>query len=414
MADSVAQSDVTIEARAEAGDSLSVLIAKQRHGHTLDQPFYADPQIYRRDIERIFLYGWLYVGHASQIPEAGDFFRFEVAEESVIVVRDRDGEIHALVNVCRHRGSRVCWEARGKARTFVCPYHGWAYGLDGTLRSARLMPDDFDKSQYGLRAINVEIFHGFIFISFAETPPNFDAVRRDLDARLAPFRMDRTKVAASEVYRIDANWKLAVENFLECYHCAPAHPEFSRGHGIKLPRSQLADLQAALEPRAEAAGLSTDTIDESPSKDRLSGPLYFYDRYPLFEGYVTGSEDGEPLAPLLGDIAEFDGGASNLQIGPATYFLAYSDHVVVYRFTPRALQETDCEIVWLVREDAEAGKDYDLDRLTWLWHVTTEADKAIIEHNQEGVNSRYYQPGPYAPMEHFAISYLDWYLATIR
>lgn len=401
-------------AASAAEESLADLIASQRHGYTLDQAFYADPQIYRRDIERVFLRGWLYVGHASQIAEAGAFFRFEIAEESVIVVRGRDNEIRALVNVCRHRGSRVCWEARGKAKTFVCPYHGWAYGLDGSLRSARLMPEDFDKSQHGLRAIRAEIFHGFIFINFAEEPVSFEPVRRDLDGRLQPFRMDRMKVAASEVYRIDANWKLAVENFLECYHCGPAHPEFSRGHGIKLPRSQLTDLQSALAPRAAAAGLTTDIVDESPSKDRLSGPLYFYDRYPLFEGYVTGSEDGKPLAPLLGDISDFDGGASNLQIGPATYFLAYSDHVVVYRFTPRALQETDCEIVWLVRDDAEAGKDYDVDRLIWLWHVTTEADKAIIEHNQEGVNSRYYQPGPYAPMEDFAVNYLDWYLATIR
>lgn len=401
-------------AASVAEESLSALIARQHRGYTLDRAFYADPQIYRRDIERVFLRCWLYAGHASQIPEAGDFFRFEIAEESIIVVRGRDERIRALVNVCRHRGSRVCWEARGRARTFVCPYHGWAYGLDGALRSARLMPEDFDKSQHALRAIQVEVFHGCIFVSFADDPVPFDGVRRDLDGRLAPFRMDRTKVAASEVYRIDANWKLAVENFLECYHCAPAHPEFSCGHSIKLPRAQLIDLQSALAPRAEAAGLSADVVDETPSKDRLSGPLYYYDRYPLFEGYVTGSEDGRPLAPLLGEIADFDGGASNLQIGPVTYFLAYSDHVVVYRFTPRALQETDCEIVWLVRDDAEEGRDYDVDRLVWLWHVTTEADKTIIEHNQQGVNSRYYRPGPYAPMEDFAVNYLDWYLATIR
>ena len=395
-------------------DRLAGLIAGQRHGYTLDQAFYADPEIYRRDIERVFMRNWLYVGHASQIPEAGDFFRFEIAEESVIVVRGKDREIRALVNVCRHRGSRVCWEARGRAKTFVCPYHGWAYDLDGRLRAARLMPDDFDKSQYGLRSIHLEVFHGFLFVNFEETPPDFDVVRRDIDDCLAPFAIEQTKVAASEVYRIEANWKLAVENYLECYHCAPAHPEFSRSHSIKFPRGQIAALQAGLAPRAEALGLKATVVDRSQSAERLAEPLYYYDRYPLFEGYVTGSEDGKPLAPLLGEIADFDGGASNLQVGPVTYFLIYSDHVVVYRFTPRALQETDCEVVWLVREDAEADKDYDVGRLTWLWHVTTEADKAIIEHNQQGVNSRFYAPGPYAPMEDFAVNYLDWYLATIR
>ena len=155
-------------------------------------------------------------------------------------------------------------------------------------------------------------------------------------------------------------------------------------------------------------------IERIPSGEHLAGPHYFYDRHPLFEGYLTGSEDGKPVAPLLGDIPDFDGGASNLQVGPAMFGLAYSDHVVLYAFTPRGPQESDCLVVWLVRGDAVEGRDYDLDRLTWLWDVTTKADKAIIEHNQQGVNSRFYQPGPYSPMETFAIRFAEWYLKAIQ
>jgi Rieske 2Fe-2S family protein len=394
---------------------LDALIARQRPGFALEQPFYADPDIYRLDIERIFFHSWLYVGHVSQLPEPGNYFLFELAGESVILVRGRDGEIRALLNVCRHRGSRVCWHARGRAKSFVCPYHGWGYALDGSLRAARLMPEDFDKTQYGLHGIAAHVFHGMIFINFSDQPASFDKVEELLDPCLAPFDIAHTKVANSEVYPIDANWKLAVENYIECYHCAPAHPEFSKSHAIKVPRAQFVDLQAALDKRAYALGLSSEMIGtpEMMSAD-VRGLHYFFDRYPLFEGYVSGTEDGKPAAPLLGEIADYDGGASNLTIGPASYFLIYSDHVVVYRFTPSAPQVTDCEIVWLVRQDAVEGRDYDLEHLTWLWHVTTLADKAIIEHNQAGVNSRFYRPGPYSPMENFATQFMAWYLKAIR
>ena len=99
------------------------------------------------------------------------------------------------------------------------------------------------------------------------------------------------------------------------------------------------------------------------------GPFYYYDRYPLFDGYVTGSEDGRPLSLLLGQVRSFDGGASDGQMGLLCYWLIYSDHCVIYRFTPKSAKHTDMDIVWLVRSDAVEGRDYDLERLTWLWHV---------------------------------------------
>ena len=150
----------------------------------------------------------------------------------------------------------------------------------------------------------------------------------------------------------------------------------------------------AFKPRAKAAGVSIEDVDSDDNKTVKPGFQYAYDRYPLYPGFETGSQDGKPVAPLLGDVKCFDGGASDLQLGGLTYFLFYSDHGVVYRFTPHDVQSTECEIVWLVRGDAEEGKDYDVERLKWLWDVTTIADKRIIENNQAGVNSRFYQPGP--------------------
>ena len=118
---------------------------------------------------------------------------------------------------------------------------------------------------------------------------------------------------------------------------------------------------------------------------------------------------------LLGSITGYDGGATDFHLGPLTFALAYCDHVVVYRFAPRGLRLTDCEITWLVNEAAVEDRDYRLEDLVWLWDVTTIADKEIIERNQAGVDSRYYVPGPLSPaMETFTQQFLDWYVAVLR
>jgi phenylpropionate dioxygenase-like ring-hydroxylating dioxygenase large terminal subunit len=128
---------------------------------------------------------------------------------------------------------------------------------------------------------------------------------------------------------------------------------------------------------------------------------------------VTGSADGKSVAPLLGDIKDYDGGATDIQVGPVTFGLAYCDHVVLYRFTPLSVDSTDCDITWLVKGSAVEGQDYDTKQLTWLWDVTTVADQHIIERNQAGVNSRFYEPGPYSKMEDFTQKFVDWYVGTI-
>jgi len=140
------------------------LIADRDRALALDRLFYTSQAIHERDLREVWGKSWIWAGHVSQIPEAGDYFLFEIGTESVIVVRDRQGEIHAHFNVCRHRGSRVCLEHSGNARVFSCPYHAWTYELHGGLRSARLMDDDFDRAAYSLMPVNVLVFQGLIFI----------------------------------------------------------------------------------------------------------------------------------------------------------------------------------------------------------------------------------------------------------
>jgi Rieske 2Fe-2S family protein len=397
------------------GDSLGELFENYREGYALPGAVYKDPAVFELEVRHILLKSWLYAGHQSEIPVRGDYFLFEVAGESVIVVRDGSGGVNALMNVCRHRGSRICDAARGHESRLTCRYHGWTYGLDGSLKAAARVGEDFDRSKWGLRRLAVRVFEGMIFVNFDERPSDFSEFEREMGPALRPYGLDRAKVALKRNYPIASNWKLAIENYCECYHCQPAHPEYSVAHGRAVPDAECDAALAEVLAKAPSVGLTRHEIHRSWLAAPAFGVEYGFDRYPLLRGQVTGSRDGKPVAPLLGTITGYDGGTTDWHLGPFTFALAYCDHVVVYRFGPRGLRETDCEISWLVREDAVEGRDYRLDQLTWLWDVTTIADKAIIERNQAGVDSRYYAPGPLSPsMETFTQQFIAWYVSAMR
>ena len=394
--------------------AIARLIKAHQQGFALERDFYRDSDIFEREIQRIFMRSWLYVGHQSLIPKVGDYYLFEMAGESVIIVRSGADRIDALLNVCRHRGSRVCWEAAGQATRFTCRYHGWTYDLDGQLRATSRMPDDFDKTAYPLKKVAVRVFQGLLFINFSDDPAPFDVIEQDMAEPLRPYGLEHARVAHRQTYPIAANWKLTVENYCECYHCAPSHPEYTVGHGRAMPRAEVNELLSQVMAKAEAVGLSSHDVERSWLDSGAVGTDRGFERYPLLRGHLTGSRDGQPVAPLLGNITGYDGGATDIHLGPVTFGLAYCDHVVLYRFTPRAQHSTDCEITWLVNADAKEGRDYSRDALTWLWDVTTIEDKAIIEYNQAGVSSRFYEPGPYSEMEDFTRRFVDWYLSVMR
>ena len=394
--------------------SIRELIACQKPGWSLEQRFYIDPEIYALELERIVTRNWIFAGHQSQLAVPGDYLTLNVANESAIVVRNKKGDIKAFANVCRHRGSIVCLEKSGHVRKFQCPYHGWMYDTDGKLVAARNMPDDIDKSSLGLHKVPVEIVHGLIFICFCDDPPSIETARRDMAEPLEVFDFENLKVAARKSYPIAANWKLAVENYQECYHCASAHPEYAKMHTLSLDRKKRERLQGHMLDKMPACGLKHVELDFGDIKASPGETGYSYGRTAMFEGYKTGSRDGESVAPLLGELKDFDYGASDVAFGPFTYFLVYSDHVVGYVFTPVDESNCQCEVYWLVRGDAVAGKDYDQDELVWLWDVTTHADEEIIVNNWKGVNSRYYRPGPFSDMEHPEQRFVDWLLQELR
>ena len=397
------------------GVGLEELIARQRPGFSLEQPFYTDGEIFEHDVERIVAKQWLYVDHVSRIPGRGDFMLYRIAGEEIILVRGKGGAIHAHFNVCRHRGSRVCRQSAGNARSFSCPYHGWTYALDGRLTTAPRMPEGFDAADYPLHACHVRVFLGLIFINLARgEATEFDRIAANLGPFVEPHGLGRAKIAHREHYPTEGNWKLAVENFLECYHCAPAHPEYTRVNAYV--RANAKD-SSAYEPNVaawnEKAAAMGHRVGRTYSETDLPEQPHGAFRQPIRDGYLTLSEDGKPVAPLIGDFAQYDGGETMLVFGPLFYIYAANDHATTFRFTPVSPRHTEVVLTWLVHEDAEEGADYTVDPLKWMWDVTTIQDTAIIGNNQAGVNSRRYTPGPYSEREGFTDRFVRWYLKQL-
>ncbi len=403
---------------------IAALIARQRRGYPLERPFYCDRAIFDRDMDRLISQLWLLVDHETRIPEPGDYLLFRVGREELIVVRDGSGEIHALFNVCRHRGSRVCTSDEGNRKLLACPYHAWTYELDGGLRAARHMPAGFDPQAYGLHRAHIKLFHGLIFVSIAEGPaPEFDIAYAGMVPYLRQHGIADARIAARRAYPTRANWKLVVENFFECYHCLPAHPEFCTAHskseidgfgageyaGPQAAKEIFAARLADWEKQALAAGNLTGCFndDETSEQYRAAG------RIPLKPGHQSETRDGRPVAPLMGEFRTADGGYSYVTFNPLTTLLMSCDHAALFRFTPREPLLTDVDITWLVRADAESGRDYDPDNLVWFWDVTTKQDAKITEDNQAGILSTRYRPGPYSEIEATTDRILRWYLRRI-
>lgn len=197
---------------------------------TLLWSWYTDPAIHRREQERIFRRSWQYVGHVGQLEEPGARFAAAAGDVPVLVVRDEIGELRAFLNVCRHRGA-VLVEGEGRGATIQCSYHAWTYDLDGALRAAPRADREaqFEATELGLRPLQVDTWGPLIFVN-----PDLDAAPLaealgELPALVAQAGLDLDAVHFRErvPYRVEANWKIVAENFLECYHCPVAHREFS-------------------------------------------------------------------------------------------------------------------------------------------------------------------------------------------
>jgi Rieske 2Fe-2S family protein len=387
---------------------LEHLLAQYHSGFSLEQPFYTNQQVFEQEWEFIWKKYWLFAGTTAQIPRPGDYFTYQAHKDSVIIIRGNNGEVYAHYNTCRHRGSLICLGEKGNTPKLICPYHQWVYDKDGSLFKARLMPDDFDRSQYGLHPVNVRVADGLIFISLATDPPDFKKLLKDYSPFLRPYKIDQAKVAFTKRYELRTNWKLVAENFRECYHCGPAHPEYcSAVIGANLRES--ADEELAVRRIAwQQKGLAVDHVNFEDDS------FHFAIRYPLRPGVQSYSLDGKAVSLPMGDHPDHDAGVLGLVVLPNFWMDAVSDYMWTMRLTAVSPSLTHIDLAWLVDKDAKEGTDYTIDRLTDFWRITGEQDWELCENNFRGVESGHYQPGPYAPIEMDVTKFVDWYISRMR
>ncbi|MBU6428806.1 MAG: aromatic ring-hydroxylating dioxygenase subunit alpha, partial [Cyanobacteria bacterium REEB65] len=206
-------------------DAISEQLNQTRAGYTLPQGLYVSQEAYDFDTQVMLKSVWLYACTVAHVKNPGDYFVFELANNSVIILRGKDGEVRAFYNTCTHRGSKLCDAQKGNMGRVMCPYHFWTFGLDGKLIVARGMAEDFDKNNHNLRPVALENVGGLLFVCLSDNPPPIDRVKADISAQLGLYNLDKLKVAAQDELIDNANWKLVMENNRECYHCASNHPE---------------------------------------------------------------------------------------------------------------------------------------------------------------------------------------------
>ena len=200
-------------------------------GLTLPAGWYTDPAVLRLEQERIFRRSWTYAGRAEQVAEPGRYFTARAGDVPIVCVRGQDGELRAFVNVCRHRAS-VLVAGEGKRETLQCGYHAWTYNLDGSLRSAPRSDreEGFDTTDLGLVPAAVDTWGPFVFVNPSSDAAPLADTLRDLPDLVAAggIDVDALEFRKRDDFEVEANWKVACENFLECYHCPTAHPDLAR------------------------------------------------------------------------------------------------------------------------------------------------------------------------------------------
>jgi len=411
---------------------LSEIKKKYKPGWSLHQPFYNDESVYRADIQRVWQGSWLFAGFSFQVKRPGDYFTYQVGAESVIVIRDEEGRLNALYNVCKHRGSLICLKEKGYAPRLVCPYHQWTYAPNGQLLRAKYMEqDDFDVSKVQLDRARVEEVDGLIWICLAAEPPNFEEARDLLSRELKPHGLVDAKVAHMADYTINANWKLVYENNRDCYHCNVGHPEYIKANydtafiyvknadgtfarTVDPDNPKRAEIEAHIDEKTkqwQELGLQTVC---TPGSSFPGAGWYRASRTPNKKGWVTESLDGKPVAPLMGTFKDYDMGSMRVHTLPNFWIHASSDHAVATRLTPSGVNQTLARVWWLVHKDAREGVDYQIDRLVGLWKATSEQDWKLCEDNQLGVNSSKHTPGRFSDKKEAGVDkFVQWYMKKL-
>ena len=346
-------------------DAVATSYAPFGSSRMLPRSAYVDDAVYAWEQANIFS-GWMCLGRGEKFGEIGTQHSVETGADG--------GRLRAFANVCRHRGHElVACGASVKRQSIVCPYHGWNYKLDGSLRNAPGGFRDlegFDKSQFGLAELNVVEWHGWVFVDPGGQGGSFEAHAAGLDAIVANYQPEHLVTVASHSYELATNWKIIVENYQECYHCSSIHPELCR---VSPPQSG-----ENLEPDGEWMGGWMDLV---PSADTMS---------------LDGRSGGVAIA-----------GLTDMEMRTVMYVVAYPnllislhpDYVMTHTLRPIAVDRTFVECSWAFPRHVAERDGFDPSYAVDFWDLTNRQDWAACESVQRGLTSPHAIPGPLAPEE---------------
>ena len=358
----------------------------------LPAPYYVDAGHWSREREQVLHREWFCAGRVSDLGEGPVLAVLDVAGESILVTRDGDGGLRAFYNVCRHRGSQVVPvdpegqpPAPCRVQSLRCPYHSWTYDLGGRLLRAPHTEDvdDFDPDGFGLHPVGVDTWGGFLFLHLTPQsgPP---ALREALGAavgRVARYPLESLVVGDRREYDVRANYKVVLENYNECYHCAGVHPELVR-----------------LVPAFGRGGADLDWEDGIPHRD---GAWTFT---------ASGTSDRAPFPGL--DDAEKVRHKGEL-LYPNLMLSLSADHVAAFTLWPTAADRTRivCDLLFAPDEVARPG--FDPSDAVDFWDLVNRQDWAVCESVQRGMSSRAYTQGWFAPMEDASLDIRRWLLPRL-
>ena len=350
---------------------------------TLPAWCYTSETFHRREIERIFLRAWHFVGRGEELPAAGDYRCADLAGGPVVVVRDEAGELHAFANTCRHRGARLLAGA-GRCERIVCPYHGWTYALNGALRGAPRMQRTrgFDLASWGLVRLRLATWQGFVFVSFDPGIETLERYYGDLFERFAPYRFDRMTLTRRREYRLACNWKLLLDNAHEAYHTGVVH---SASIG---------------EQHAEA-------LDTRGNWEVLFHPLE------TSVAVLPGERTAFPHIAGLGDALA--GGTNFTLLYPNTHFACVQDCMWWMTFIPTGAQSCLSQVGFCFPKTTCERTDFDevVRKYYHRWDVSIDEDNATGELQQQGLRSALREPGPYSHTEAVVHRFANWVLDRV-
>lgn len=364
---------------------------------TLPQRYFISQEIFEKEEDGIFSRHWLLVGHQSEIATPGDYFVRNVlpspkgygttsAGESVIIVRDKSGEIGAFYNVCRHRGTRLCEEQRGHGAAIQCPYHAWTYGLDGRLIGAPHMDEvkEFAREKYSLRAVNCERWEGFIFVNLDDDARPLAEWFAPLEGKFSRWNLPQLRSAKRVEYDVNANWKLMFENYSECYHCPGVHPMLSK-----------------VSPY------------DSAENDLTEGP--FLGGFMKISKGKSLTMSGEACAMAINQEQEQEGGERVFyySLFPNMLLSMHPDYVMVHQLWPQSPERTLILCDWFFHPDAFSRDVFKPEDAIEFWDMTNKQDWHVCELSQQGIASRAYEPGPYSSRESIPAAWDREYLRRI-